>query len=133
MARSTGESLSNARVRCGVIRVSSSAARLRTPSSSSSRNSVFSYASLARASSSGSPPESCQAYNACSATSRAWRLPCLMQLRLELRHLHGDAHRFRAFVQPRLGLLLVVGGEDAVGDRQPALERDVHHAARRLV
>src|SRR5688572_33187264 len=133
MARSTGESLPNARSRCGAISCSSSAARLATPRTSSSRNAVFSYASLERASSSGSAPESCQAYSACSATSRAWRLACLMQLHFQSCHFHRDPHGFGALVEPRVRLLFVVGGEDTVRHRQAELERHVHHAARRLV
>src|SRR5262245_9286078 len=51
----------------------------------------------------------------------------------QLRHLDGDADRFRALVLARDRLLLVVGGEDAVGDGLAELELHVHQAARRLV
>src|SRR6185503_1116967 len=132
MARSTGDRRRNSRSRCGVISFSSSGALLGTPRSSSLRKSLFWYSSSERASSAGSPPESCQAYSACSAISRAAVLR-LTDLPLEARHFHRHAHRFGALVEPRLRLLLVVGGEDAVRDRHAAFEHHVHQAARRLV
>src|SRR5262245_24915967 len=125
MARSIGDSLSNRRSMCGTISCSSAALRSCTPRSRFSTNlaSVLSKPSSERASSSGSPPESCQAYSACSAISREWRLAVFMQALAQLGHLDGDAHRLGALVEPRARLVLVVGGEDAVGDRQARFER----------
>src|SRR6267143_6287808 len=111
---------------------SRSAARSRTPLAIAftKDESVLSKPSRPRACSTGSLPDNCQAYSACRAISRAWRLALFMQLCLELGHLDGAAHRFGALVQARHRLRLILGGQNAVGDWQAEVERHVHQAAR---
>src|SRR5260221_14352044 len=113
----------------------SSSTRSRTPTTRASmkRRSPWPNSSMPPAASSGSPPESCQAYSACSAIWRACLLAVFMQLHSQLRHFDGDAPRFGALVEPRLGLRFVLGREDAVGNRHARFQRDFHDAARRFV
>src|SRR3977135_2109009 len=96
-----------------------SAARSRTPLASAFTKdaSVLSKPSRLRACSTGALPASSQAESACRRISRAWRLAVFMQPCLELGHLDGDAHRFGALVEARYLLLLILGGQNAVGDR----------------
>src|SRR3989338_7247821 len=83
---------------------SSSAARLVTPRriASAKGASPLVTSSSVRACSFGSLPESCQAYSAWSASSRARRLAVFMQPRLQPRHLHRYAHRLGALVEPHV-------------------------------
>src|SRR5437899_10367010 len=54
------------------------------------------------------------------------------ELREEIRHLEGRAHRLRALVEPLLRLLRGVRGEHAERDRDAGLERGELEPARRL-
>src|SRR3989304_5903222 len=103
---------------------SSSAARLVPPRriASAKGASPLVTSSSVRACSFGSLPESCQAYSAWSASSRARRLAVFMQPRLQPRHLHRYAHRLGALVEPRQRLLLVLGRADAVRDGNAEVE-----------